>query len=858
VQPPPAPPQRRQVQPPLPPTQQHQVHPQPPLPQQRQVQSPVTGGTSEGCLSVSGSTVGQLGCAAVGTGNNAVSIVTFGADPTGVNDSTAAIQAAIDYVAKSGGSGTSGPLREIFCPDGIYKVSKPLYLDPPDDLRNAPAWNVGTNYAINSVVSYGGIAWKSTINGNLGNTPALAVWPAAGNWTPWAAPSSDNHFQLSFTGTVGLGSGGNHRGCDLQYTFNNAPLFIVGPGQGMYVGNLTITGNINAAHSNIVRGLQSALGIGIAVSGDGGGTQRWLVENVEINNVYVGIETSWNSDGLGAEGTVRKSDINNCEQGWVVVGSQNFINNAEEVNFGCTANYVATAGPGIAVHNANISTEIFANANIFTLGGSTLTATLGPINTYTLTTTLSGGVAPNGNVATDFFIASCNVVPSIPGATPNGNCVYNAWIIKLPGWGPVPMTMTTYNFSTHAATFVVDPNWKTMAASTADLSNVGNFDFKTEMQAATSIYAVEMFTIFTGNAFHATHDHLEQVSCTQLINDISGFNGDHGNTFSNILFQYNIGMDSYDDRNIPLANQLTDPRYGYFLCQESKPFINIGLTGGASINFEMSQFDQGGDPIVITNQSEGADRCSFGFQGSPMFQVSVEPVSNNNYYNLAQGVCDWKQSPFVPFILFGTAFQEIHSGGGMYGFNPSPWTTPRLPGNMYTVVQSITGANAIGSYPPIYGNTIYSVHDLISTSLGVGANTAASKFVESKHGWASYGRNLTTSDNASLSWKYVGGSNVVQMDATTLTWMFPGLSIILDNGSGPVHYLVTGVYPHDSLDGGTHAGYVRVVNPDNLFLLSGGGVGFASNPQLAGTAGTTYTGTTIGQDAYSWVTATLL
>ena len=34
--------------------------------------------------------------------------------------------------------------------------------------------------------------------------------------------------------------------------------------------------------------------------------------------------------------------------------------------------------------------------------------------------------------------------------------------------------------------------------------------------------------------------------------------------------------------------------------------------------------------------------------------------------------------------------------------------------------------------------------------------------------------------------------------------MFPGLGISLDNGSGPVNYIVTGVYPH--------YGYATVIN----------------------------------------------
>jgi hypothetical protein len=59
-----------------------------------------------------------------------VNILKFGADPTGVADSTSAIQAAIDSL-----NGTTS--RVVFCPDGQYKTTQPIFLDPPGNLRGA-------------------------------------------------------------------------------------------------------------------------------------------------------------------------------------------------------------------------------------------------------------------------------------------------------------------------------------------------------------------------------------------------------------------------------------------------------------------------------------------------------------------------------------------------------------------------------------------------------------------------------------------------------------------------------------------------------------------------------------------------
>jgi hypothetical protein len=62
-------------------------------------------------------------------GNN---ILEFGADPNGVNDSSAAIQAAIDAGFNSV---VNGGLPTTFCPSGNYKVSVPIFDDPPGNLR---------------------------------------------------------------------------------------------------------------------------------------------------------------------------------------------------------------------------------------------------------------------------------------------------------------------------------------------------------------------------------------------------------------------------------------------------------------------------------------------------------------------------------------------------------------------------------------------------------------------------------------------------------------------------------------------------------------------------------------------------
>jgi hypothetical protein len=123
---------------------------------------------------------------------------------------------------------------------------------------------------------------------------------------------------------------------------------------------------------------------------------------------------------------------------------------------------------------------------------------------------------------------------------------------------------------------------------------------------------------------------------------------------------------------------------------------------------------------------------------------------------------------------------------------------------------------------------------------------------------ASYGRNITTSDDASLSWSYKGGTNIIAMDAGLLQLMFPGLVIGLNNGGGNQYYAVNAVYPLSTIDG-THIGHVQVSGPLPGSVIIGDNGGFFQSQfattVLAGTAGatpTTYTGTVINQQPFAW------
>jgi Pectate lyase superfamily protein len=301
-------------------------------------------------------------------------IISYGADPTGVNDSTLAIQSAIDAAAlKSNWTHE----KNIFCPPGKYKTTYALFLDPPGNLRgadgtNGPTYAAGTTYSVGYTVNYLGVPYISLQNSNTGNTPsgAPAYWQPF-NWssattyainavvrfngTPWISLQNGNtnnapnantvgsfwwapttivstniDFSLTFAGQAGIGSGGEPYGCIINYVPQNASpnigvpftAFWVGTGQGMAIENIELTAPFTGPNA-----LQNPTGVGIAIAGGSGGAQRTLISGVEVDNFYTLFTTGQNSDGLGAETTWRKVDGGNCAIGVAIEGTQNDINN---------------------------------------------------------------------------------------------------------------------------------------------------------------------------------------------------------------------------------------------------------------------------------------------------------------------------------------------------------------------------------------------------------------------------------------------------------------------------------------------------------------------------------------------------
>jgi hypothetical protein len=801
-----------------------------------------------------GAVGGSTARAPAGRANDAGSnILEFGADPTGTNDSTAAIQAAIDAVASS-----STAARTTFCPEGFYKTSLPIFNDPPGNLRGADgahgaSYQSGQTYSLGQTVNYSGTAYISLQNNNVGNTPSssLSYWqvfayngsttyasgaivsysgvpwvslqnsntrntPGTGSsyWSLTTATETNYNFSLSFRGNPGLGSEQNGKGCILKPTFNNGPAFWSGTGQGMYVGHIEIQGP-----SGRYKGQQPSNGIGIAIAGGSGGASRTMVEDVGVENEYTCFRTGANSDSLADSNTFLKVDCSNCFWGVWISQTQNDINDVIDPTLSCTNAFYAPMGPGLHVWGGNPSAASSVS-NSFTISSvSALTAAVCYANNYcyTFQATIS---SPDQYVGT----------------------VYNSYVISTVGFGLIPMTLSSYNSSTHVGTFAINTTWGGFYFQ-GGINAAASTDLQAQIEAATTIYAAERVTVFWGQGIYAVGQHIENNNCTTLVDGGQGFVGDLGIELTKLRFNYDPGLTQWKPANSPTAAQLAQ-----FYCQQAFGFI-IEETSGHDLSIDDSSFGQSltSEPVTIQWGSfDSQARLTFKNLDFSLVAPNVQttgawqnggsagPISGGQTvsYCAACGAGEWDKSPFIPHYSGNNNlvdFQYRTAGplsSPFIGFYPAPWTHPRLtPSDITTLTGSL---GALSSYPIIAGNTIYSQLDW---------NTGAATylFARSAHIGFSYGQNLTTSNITGLSWSYDGQSFVVSLDATSIQYMQAGLEIGLNNGSGSEPYIVTGVFPG--------LGYITVQQSSNNTTCCGNA--------LAGTKGTTYTGTTVGQESYS-------
>ena len=219
-----------------------------------------------------------------------------------VHDDTAAIQQAIDYAI-------ANRIGTVVLPTGgDWRITQPIFADDPRNLR-----------------------------------------------TSLTAPPFTQSFALALVGAEGpaLGSGA----ATIWADFNDQVALWVGPGRGMAVKGIAVSGP-PATTAGFRRGLPaSGVGIGIASNGS-----QALIENSSVNLFHKGIVTGANGvDQLCDATTIRKCNIT-AAVGVHFSRTNNLINVIEDSVIDAVVAVQAEDWNGVNVRGGNFSTNLTGNS----------------------------------------------------------------------------------------------------------------------------------------------------------------------------------------------------------------------------------------------------------------------------------------------------------------------------------------------------------------------------------------------------------------------------------------------------------------------------------------------------------------
>jgi hypothetical protein len=738
-----------------------------------------------------------------------VNVVEFGAVPDNVVDSVPGIQAAIDY-AFSISRGL------IYIPPGQFKCySRPIFLDPPGNMRgadgtNGPTWSgataytvgktvnrlsipyiaiqSGTNnppeseptfwrpynwdsavtYAINDIVRFGGVPFKSRQSANLNNNPLVfkSVW-----WEPWYIQPNRYDFTARLHGALG---GSHEGGYTSRLNTNDADVLgfgiIVGPGQGMQVDHLTIYKS-NPGIKKI-----SKKGFGIAVAGGSGGATRTTIEHCLIEQFRVGIGIGFNQDALGDSNLIYRCSVWGCYVGCQISQTQNFINNFIECSFSNLIQIQALNGQSFSVEGGNYS--VSCERAVFTLTDASGLSQVGinpTVNQFTATVTNGDAMLDEGG--------------------------YERFAIKTARWGVIPLTLVNWDTGTNIITLAIDTIWQT---HTYGLNYIASASFSADVAAVTKLYANEYARTFIGPA-KVRDIHIENANaCQTFLTLTQQFSASNTAVMEDIYLNSSMHGGSPSD---------SEPAIAAYFCQTVTPHFLVDVNSGAlkirnfrvgagagRVNVNIWESRQKIGNVVTL---EHCDVLTPTILGGEQFKV----LSDVNIYESGQvgtGTTEWK------WVRQG----DGHSPWLKYWSHPA--SVPLISEAILAAWLANTSC-ADGAFVPMMGEG--REYKLISTT-----TLADVVNIKSNHRYLTLGGGNITKD-----WVYKAGSRILYTNGPQN--LRAGQAIVLNNGvDGDVTYLIITVPTVIETSGFTTQMVVT--------KASDGGV-------LAGVAGTEYTGTVI-------------
>lgn len=602
-------------------------------------------------------------------------------------------------------------------------------------------------------------------------------------------------------------------GTFFRTTNNNFIAVQVGPGNGNHVKNIHVSYDVIYypwKESDI-----PISGYAFAVSGGSAGASFTLFENCFAGGFHVGFFLGNIEGALADSTTLYKCQVGACIQGVAVGSGQAYLNSLYDCRFSAKYGTYSSVFPSFHVFGGSYM-------NTGTYGGRRFPmSSVSALSDFTDTSYF--------NVTNHQFMATLTTDTSITGAdwADRLDFLYDKWALKLPSYGFVPITLKAWNSSTKQATFALHAPWsswffqKPYGYTPRSISDIG-----TEIQAATGIYASDHCTMFYGGA-HVKGTHIETGSSITVMR-ASGTN-DYRFKMEDVYFN-----GDQTQAGIAVAYTPSDNEYAIYAIQSAWPMFEVNGSFGLTLDgvaFAQTQSYMKSPIIVDLNVMNLAD----------MFQMRNADLTAGiiirSDYGYSLDVATAASSPRIgagrfdrPYFIPGWLRSNVATGNtdknfsgsvDYAGFRPDPSLMPRL---LPSYVDAMQGT--ISNYttvPIVDGATIYSASDVTSS-------TAVPYIAARQRGTigATYGKDITVSGN----WSYKGCTSLVSIpDDDALALMFPGLCIILNNGSSDYEYIVTGVQ--------RQVGYIYV------FGLN------TTNHLTEGTSGSTYTGATIKQKAYN-------
>jgi hypothetical protein len=696
-----------------------------------------------------------------GSGNSIgpiVNVASFNPDPSGATDSTAAIQAAIDYALNN-------RIVTVYIPHGFYLTTLPLWLDPPGSLRGTglAAWSNVTTYALNAVVTYLGQPWKSLQNANTGNTPSMAStwWQISPQF-----PANTSGFSFNFYGDQGLSSGDNN-GTMIVPNFNNGTAIYVGPAQGGRIAGIFLQAPPNHVSGGPwpnYRQTQNYLGAGIQTAATGNGTERFMLDRCFIINFYlgVGIGTVFapNLSSLGADNKLFNNTIENCAYGVLINESQAYTNGLHENGIGGSNVLVATLqGTGANIFGGNLSPGQSYGTELLCGSFTNITSAHAQENYYTWQCTLSAPAWSSsqpygGPFNTDgsptmvsyggklWFAAgaSLNSPPTLgaspwielsllanfqPDGIPIVRSVFNDWYFPTANYGVVPAQITSYNSTTHVATFSTRAVYASLTANLfypgtgADLipGAPSSGPFANDLSNTTVCWAAEIPVLMWGSPINCYASFLEETQGgpTRIIDTSIYFHGPIPSTIDGLYLDSSPDCYLLAPDYSGVSGGTIYPNSTYFRSEYAAAQISptvVASTGPLQIrnvnfqtnsNLRMTAANALNLSGCISGSAMPINGASIPIIGPWIDQAQGTPVSSgitsNTYFNVPIMVNTG--DPFVGFAYLRTAKSrgnQIDTAGGVPYLSLD--ATQALLGTLPTLTPSGSGSGVTWSYVP--------------------------------------------------------------------------------------------------------------------------------------------------------------